>query len=253
MLVPGLLSVTFRRLGVEEIAALASASGLSAVEWSGDVHVPPGDDAAADRAVKAAADSGLVMTGYGSYHWAGDDPASAFEPVLETALRLGAPSVRIWAGRSASSDATPEHRARVIDGITAAVERAAAVGVTVALEFHGGTLTDTAQGAAALCAATGARSHWQPPVGDSDEDALRGLDVVLPHVCAAHVFAWGPSGARHPLARRQALWQRALARVATVPGDHPVLLEFVSDDDPANLHRDAATLLDLLSADQKGP
>jgi len=47
MLIPGLVSVTFRQLTVPEIGELATECGLQAVEWGGDVHVPPGDFAAA--------------------------------------------------------------------------------------------------------------------------------------------------------------------------------------------------------------
>jgi len=67
MLIPGLVSVTFRQLTVEEIGELATECGLQAVEWGGDVHVPPGDFAAARRAL----DTGLKVAAYGSYYRAG--------------------------------------------------------------------------------------------------------------------------------------------------------------------------------------
>ena len=35
-------SVTFRRKSVCEVAELARRAGLDAVEWGGDIHVPPG-------------------------------------------------------------------------------------------------------------------------------------------------------------------------------------------------------------------
>ena len=47
--VPGLCSVTMRQLGVEEVAKLAAESGLRAIEWGGDIHVPPGDPTARTR------------------------------------------------------------------------------------------------------------------------------------------------------------------------------------------------------------
>ena len=40
MLIPGLVSVTFRKLSRTEIAGLMVNAGLSAIEWGGDVHVP---------------------------------------------------------------------------------------------------------------------------------------------------------------------------------------------------------------------
>jgi len=245
MILPGLHSVTFRHLPVGEIAALASAHGLLAIEWAGDVHAPPGDVNAADAARTAAADNGLTITGYGSYHAAGDDPADDFGPVLDTAHRLGAPSIRVWAGRRGSNDSDGDHRAAVIDGLTSIVALASDAGVTVGLEFHGGTLTDTPRGAADLCTRTATLSHWQPPVGLDDDIALEGLSQVIPHLGAVHAFSWSATGERLPLVARAGLWRAALTQVEALPVTHPVLLEFVADDDPASLARDAADLLSL--------
>jgi sugar phosphate isomerase/epimerase len=247
MILPGVVSVTFRDRTVGEVAQLGSRAGLSGVDWGADVHVPPGDRDAVREAVTASAGEGLTITGYGSYFWAGEDDDDDFTRVLDTALELGAPSIRVWAGRRASVDGDAAYRDAVVGGVRHAVERARAHGVEVALEFHGGTLTDTPEGAVALCAATGARSHWQPPVGLSDDDALAGLELVASDLASVHVFSWGPAGERHRLAERRALWASALQRVVALPGDHPALLEFVADDDPANLATDAATLLDLVA------
>jgi 3-dehydroshikimate dehydratase len=247
MILPGLISVTFRERTIEQIAELAAGCGLLGIDWGADVHVRPGDDAAADRAVAASDAHGLTVTGYGSYHRAGADPIASFAPVVATAVRLGAPLIRIWAGAKGSASADAAYRASVTDGIAGAVELAKAEGIQVALEFHGETLTDTPAGAVALCDATGARSHWQPPVGLADDDALAGLDAVAGHLAQVHVFSWGARAERQPLGARRALWSTALARVAVLPGDHAALLEFVAADDPANLRADAATLLDLLA------
>jgi 3-dehydroshikimate dehydratase len=48
-LIPGLVSVTLRSLPPQEIIALAVKAGMKAIEWGGDVHVPPGDVAAASE------------------------------------------------------------------------------------------------------------------------------------------------------------------------------------------------------------
>src|SRR4051812_923904 len=232
---PGLCSVTLRRLGVQEVAAVAERAGLAAIEWGADVHVPPGDLAAADAAREA-----FPVAAYGSYFRAGEDRDIA--PVVETARRLGAPRIRIWAGRVGSAEATPEQRAAVADGVRAVAE--AADGLEVALEFHGGTLTDTPGAALGLLGGGGrgsGRTYWQPPQGAPDEAALAGLRLVLPHLAALHVFSWWPRDERLPLSARADLWREALA----LAGDVDALLEFVPDDDPAAVVRDAATLREL--------
>ena len=47
-------SVTFRRKSVCEVAELARRAGLDAIEWGGDIHVPPGNAQAARASWKAA-------------------------------------------------------------------------------------------------------------------------------------------------------------------------------------------------------
>src|SRR3954471_24564793 len=151
---PGLCSVTLRRLGVQEVAAVAERAGLAAIEWGADVHVPPGDLAAADAAREA-----FAVASYGTYFRAGED--RDFTPVVETARRLGAPRIRIWAGRVGSAKATAGQRAAVTAGVRAAAEEAE--GLELALEFHGGTLTDTAESALALLEEIGresVRTYW---------------------------------------------------------------------------------------------
>jgi hypothetical protein len=232
---PGLCSVTLRALSVEEVAAAAVTAGLEAIEWGADVHVPPGDIAAAERARA----TGLAVASYGSYFRAGD-PLSGFDAVLTSARALGAPRIRIWAGRVGSAGASAAQRAAVAEGVRAAAELAG--DIEVALEFHGGTLTDEPASAAALLEAAGrARTYWQPPQGAPDDVALAGLRAVEPWLAALHVFSWWPRDERHPLAERSGLWLRALA----LAGDVDALLEFVPGDDPAVLAREAATLREL--------
>jgi hypothetical protein len=226
---PGLCSVTLRGLGVEEVAAVAARAELEAIEWGADVHVPPGDLGAAERARAA----GPAVASYGSY-WRADDPLDEFAVVVASARALGAPRVRIWAGRPGSD------RAAVAEGVRAAVELAGSL--EVALEFHGGTLTETPESAVELLeAAPGARTYWQPPQGVPDAEALSGLRAVRPWLAALHVFSWWPRDQRLALAERAGLWREALA----LAGDVDALLEFVPGDDPAAVVRDARTLGEL--------
>jgi 3-dehydroshikimate dehydratase len=239
---PGLCSVTLRRLGVGHVVEAAAGAGLAAIEWGADVHVPPGDVVAADAARAAGERAGIAVASYGSYFRAGDDPVSAFGPVLASARRLGAPRVRVWAGSTPSAQARPQRRAEVAAGLRAAAGLAAAEGIEVALEYHGGTLTDDARSALDLLEAVPSlRTYWQPPQGLPDEDALSGLRLLLPRVAALHVFSWWPRDERLALAERADLWRQALA----LAGDVDALLEFVPGDDPALVAREAETLRGL--------
>src|SRR6476469_730727 len=107
MLRPGLFSVTFRQLSPPEIIALVGRAGLRGIEWGGDVHVPHGDVARAREVRDRTADAGLEVAAYGSYYRVAKSEADElpFERVLNTAQALGAPLIRVWAGKQGSAAA----------------------------------------------------------------------------------------------------------------------------------------------------
>jgi 3-dehydroshikimate dehydratase len=224
----GLCSVTLRTCSIEEVVEIAAGAALECIEWGADVHVPPGDVAAARRARAATLDAGLRVASYGSYWRCSGD----YSPVLASARELGAPRVRIWAGTSESS--LPD---------VAAAAREAARSIDVAFEFHGGTLTEDINSALALVEASGVPCYWQPPQSMPDAQALAGLRR-LPDVPAVHVFSWWPGSTRLRLREREALW-RAVFAVFT-RGD--ALLEFVPGDDPALVAEEAEACRAFLSS-----
>ncbi|GAB3448087.1 sugar phosphate isomerase/epimerase family protein [Actinophytocola sediminis] len=233
--VPGLVSVTFRQLSVPEIVALVAAAGLRAVEWGGDVHVQ--DRAAARETAARCADAGIEVAAFGSYYRAG--AGAPFDDWLATAVALGAPRIRIWAGELGSAR-EPDRRGVVAD-IARVAALAATEGVTICLEYHANTLTDTLESTVDLLAEVPAvRPYWQPPIGVSAADALTQARTLAP--VTAHVFAWSDTGARLPLAAGEPLWTPVLSTME----DGYALLEFVRDDDPAAFAEDAATLLGWL-------
>ncbi|MNI10046.1 hypothetical protein D3C73_631400 [compost metagenome] len=52
----GLVSVTFRRLSVEEIVMMVQKAGLQDIEWGGDIHVPHGNFQRAHEVAKLTHD-----------------------------------------------------------------------------------------------------------------------------------------------------------------------------------------------------
>jgi len=106
MIHSGLVSITFRSLSPLEIIELVLKAGLKGIEWGADVHVPHGDLKRAREVRKLTADAGLSVAACGSYYRVGVSEAQglAFENVLETAVALKAPTVRVWAGDKGSQD-----------------------------------------------------------------------------------------------------------------------------------------------------
>lgn len=239
---PGICSVTLRPLPPVEVVRIAAAAGLAAIEWGGDIHVPPGDDRAAKTARQATADAGLQVASYGSYFRAGLDSPDSIGPIVATAVAIGAPRIRIWAGSVGSDQASADDWAAVVEGARAMREQANAAGIDVAFEFHRGTLTDEPAAARKLVSETGVDTYWQPPVGLSADDAVDGLRTVLDYVRAVHVFSWWPTTERLPLTARESLWRKAFALVPPIDA----LLEFVPGDDPALVATEAATLRALI-------
>jgi 3-dehydroshikimate dehydratase len=257
-LTPGLCSVTVRHLGIEEVAKLAAEAGLTAIEWGGDVHVPPGDVAAAKRARVAGAAAGLVGASYGSYLLAdGDSSPEMIAKVLDTAVSLATPNVRVWTpfGIEPGSPRTGE----VIDALARVSDEAAQRDLTVGIEFHGGTLTATAESATSVLDAVGApnlSTYWQPPYWCADRPpaadaaAVVALGSRLSHV---HVYEWAAAEDRRPLADGRRRWRAVFEALVDAetgsparPAPRCVFLEFVAGDDPRALLRDAQTLHELV-------
>ncbi|MET9728853.1 sugar phosphate isomerase/epimerase family protein [Streptomyces zaomyceticus] len=244
----GICSVTFRGLPAAEVARRVAEAGLEVVEWGADVHAPP-DRPEALRSARAAADAhGIACCSYGSYFRCLPDELSGFAEIARGAVTLGAPRIRVWAGASGSAEAVEEDRARTIAIVREAALVARDHGLELGLEFHGGTLTDSVPSTVRLLEDLRAADvdnvspYWQPPQDATDPEALAGLDVLADRVGAVHVFSWWPGNHRLPLSARAGLWTRAFARLTASPRPRDALLEFVPDDDPAVLAREAASL-----------
>jgi 3-dehydroshikimate dehydratase len=248
MIWPGLVSITFRALSPAEVIALVRQAGLRGIEWGGDIHVPHGNGPRAREVREMTAEAGLTAAAYGSYYRAGQSESSglAFSEVLDTAIELGAPLIRVWAGTVASVSASREVRAHVVTDLHRIATLAAGAKVGISLEYHNGTLTDTAQSTLQLLTEVNhpnLATYWQPPLEQGTADAVQDLRSLLGHLTHVHVYHWRPASTdRLPLAEGAGRWREFLRVAATAPGDHYAMLEFVEGDAPENFLRDAATL-----------
>lgn len=251
MIHSGLVSVTFRQFKPQDIVNLVRQAGLEGIEWGGDVHVPHGNLQVAREVYKMTADAGLQVVSYGSYYHVGhkNEDGFSFEEVLETALALHAPTIRVWAGKKASAEADEKYTDNVICESRKIADMAAAADITVSYEFHGGTLADSNSSALSFLKEVKhdrIKSYWQPPIGCESDYALEGLDNILPWLSNIHVFHWLPSYERLPLAEGKEPWSHYLKSIASTGRDHFSMLEFVKKDDPKMFLRDAETLTDWL-------
>lgn len=244
----GLCSVTLRALSASDVLKTMTAARLQCVEWGGDLHVPAGDLATARRVRRDSANAGVAICSYGSYYRLASSPRADGQAALDSAAELGAARVRVWAGSIPSAAATDKERADVAADLAHLAAQAAAGGLAVALEYHGGTLTDEASSALRLLrevAAPNVSLYWQPPLDLPDEPAVADALAILPHASAVHVFSWFPGQSRRELSFRQEMWRPVIA-AATAAGVRDALLEFIPGDDPVFLPREAETLRDWI-------
>lgn len=251
MISTGLVSVTFRRLAPREIIALVQQGGQQGIEWGGDVHVPHGNLEVAREVATRTQEAGLQIPSYGSYYRVGVSPEEglAFETVLETALALEAPRIRVWAGNKGSAVIEAQEYARIIADAQRIAALARTSGIGIAFEFHNRTLTDTPESALKLyqdIAQENVSLYWQPPVESEETRQRESFLLVLPYLSHLHVYHWTLTGdgtlQQLPLAGGQKLWRSVLATVAESGDDHFALLEFVADESPEQYLTDAATL-----------
>ena len=249
------VSVTFRQKSPEEIVAISKKAGIGGIEWGSDVHVLPGDIAFAERVRKMTEDAGLDVASYGSYYYAAHDGNKfPFEQVLESAAALGAPNIRIWAGLGASKDATAERRAEITADIVRCASLAAEKGITLSLEYHANTLTDTFASTMQLLEEANhpnLYTYWQPPLDVADAQHEVDLAALLKtgRVTNAHVYRWIKDGdviTQYPLEAGKELWAKWLALLDGTP--RYACMEFVKDGTDEQFLQDAAVLNGLIAS-----
>lgn len=244
IITPGLCSVTLRSHSIEEVVAVASEAGLSGIEWGTDAHVK--DAGSADRAREACAAAGLKILSLGSYYKAGfSEDFGPFDQILALSVRAGAPRVRVWAGNVEPVDANEHVWDAVVEDTRRIAGLAAEHGLELAFEFHGGTLTSTAEATLELLERVdrpNVGAYWQPAVGISDQEALASLHRIIDYVVGVHCFSWWPATNRIPLEGRKQLWRAVSDVIRGNSCGMDMMLEFVEEDLPGNVARDAAFL-----------
>lgn len=237
----GMTSVTFRALTTDEILRLCAQSGLDGIEWGGDIHVPAGDlGNASDVAARTSA-CGLRVLSYGSYYrlCTGMD----FSSVLDTACALGADKIRVWAGDRGSGEADAAYRDRTAEELRRICAMAQERRVSIGLEYHRNTLTDTCESALSLLRQADCSNlftYWQPNPDLTLERQMREIHYLLPQIRSVHVFQWSSGNVRHALDTGEPEWRAYLEALGKASLDY--ILEFVPDDSPSQFLADAKTL-----------
>ncbi len=227
----------------KEIVDLVAQAGLVGIEWGGDVHVPHGNRSVARKVREITIDAGLEVAAYGSYYRCDDQ--LPFADVLSSAVELGAPLIRVWAGTKGSDLTSDAERAQIVDNVRKIATQAAAEEIKIAFEYHGNTLTDTVASTLQLLNEVdhaNVYTYWQPLPTHSIADRLSGLEKVKPWLTNLHVFSWTDQAKKLQLADRADLWQQYFNQIADLTEERYALIEFVKDDSPEQFLADAKVL-----------
>src|SRR5699024_5278041 len=201
------------------------------------------------RVADLTMEAGLQVTSYGSYYKVGHkDRAYSFADILKTSEALKAPYIRVWAGNRGSHEADAAYRKQVADDLSRIADMAQERHISIHLEYHGGTLTDTPESAAQLLRDTAnqnAFTYWQPAVSAAVEDRLESIRTIQPWLSHVHVFHWQGRD-RRPFKEGLNEWKRYLDALPFPDETRYLLMEFVKDDSLEQFFEDAKAFTHLV-------
>ena len=246
----GLCSVTFRKKTMEELVELCSRVGLEGIEVGGDVHLPPGGPPAeVEKLVRLCSDAGIAIPSYGSYYNVLENEQKDFAPVLETAARLGAGTIRIWPGWVEAEDITEEQLPAISSAARAAAEAASGKKIRVAFEYHLNSPTSGAESALRLLEAAGHRNlytYFQFLEPFAVEGNVSHLKAVFPRMAYVHCHYYAKDRIM-ALSEGREVWAAICDTLKELGYDGYIFMEFVENDSPQQLAEDVALLRELLS------
>lgn len=171
--------------------------------------MPETDKVNAERVAQLMTKADLKTSSYGTYYRLGS--FEEFAPYLEVAKILGATILRVWAGEKGSAETTFEGRQQIVADAQRIGELAAAEGLSISLEYHANTLTDTPESAARLMEEIDSEEvlfYWQPANDLTVKERLDSLPQLAQWITNVHVFHWENFRNRFPLAEGFDDWKQ---------------------------------------------
>ncbi len=245
---PGLTSVTFRGKSIEEVFECASKAGIESIEWGVcDNHIVLGDTERIEKIKELSILHKIGISSLGAYCRM-EDMEEAFLN-LETAKLLGAPIIRVWAGKKASADCDENYRSLIEKNTAVLAEKAKEYGIKIGFEYHIDSLTDTADSAKKLAediAMDNVGLYWQQNSAKSVEENIKDLMLVKPYLVGnIHVHNYTMENGYGPL---DDIKENLTKYIKESPYDSTVMIEFVKDGTEENFYKDAKVLRDIINS-----
>lgn len=234
----GLSSVSYRNSAPEAVIAAAVGAGLGGIEWTADTHVPHGNLQRAEGMMIATLRAGLTISAYGSFYRLDRDPAT-FPTVLETARRLQAPVIRVWGGSPGAELAT------LAAAGAAVADQAGKHGITICLEPNERTAVPdfpTLEKVLDRANHPFLRACWTTL--DSAEEGTPIPETLCARIALAHIRNWFPKPGMDWHGRGYlAVLKRLAEHHRSSALDRWALIEYLEDDRPETLKRNAVALV----------
>lgn len=245
MFTPGLVSISFRELSPKEILDIMKKADLRHVEWGSDVHAPTDDPQRLQEIAALQKEYGISCCSYGTYFKLGKDDLSELSSYIAAAKILGTDILRLWCGVKGSADYTEEEKQSFFRLCKQAAAIAEEENVTFCMECHPKTMTDSLEAARELLeyvASPHFRMYWQPNQWKTEPENMAYATQMAPYTTHLHVFQWHKKE-KFPLKNGEKVWKTYLTAFS---GDHLLLLEFMPDNDPNTLPKEAETLREII-------
>jgi sugar phosphate isomerase/epimerase len=196
----------------------------------------------------------LTTASYGSYYRLGEpNEPEIFNMILETAVRLHAPMIRVWGGTEGSGSLNAQNRDNIIKDALNIAAKAKKANIKISLEYHQNTITDTAESALDFIKEVRKKGgdniylYWQPNQNLPFDDNRKALEKICPYLSNVHVFAW-EKAVRLPLCEHKEQWTNYINIIKNHSGEnHDFLLEFVKDDSAVQMIEDSKILNELIN------
>lgn len=237
---------------LEAIIPLLAQAGYDAVEIWVD-HWLTADEAARQRILQLLKDSHLRVAMLSSYYnfTTSDELAKASldhaEVILREARRLGSSGIRLFTGKTASRDATPEQWQRATSALQQLCDRSAGQPLQWCLETHSWNLMDSIEGTLKLLRLVerpNLKLIYQP--SSFGLQYMEALDALGPHI--AHVHATNHSGrAVASLAQGELDWARIVAGLKQRGFAGCLSVEWFGPQPEEAVQREAAYLRQLIA------
>ena len=240
----GIASISFRNHTPEEILLASKKAGLDCVEWGSDFHAPYNDLESLKKLVTLQDELGIYCSSYGTYFKIGVSNIEELKEYISAAKILGTDTIRVFCGNKRCDRYPKKEKAFIISECKRVAEIAQKSNVTVCLERHNNSYTETIEGALELMETINSPNflmYWQPNQFVPVEENIKYAKMIAQYVKNIHVFNWSYDD-RCSLSEGVDTWVEYLEYFEN---DKILLLEFMPDDSLDSLEKEVVSLCEI--------